>query len=114
MNGTLIYREYNTDGPINELDLSRLNVGQYIYYWIGDNSPQRWVYEVILRDGEKAAVMQTMKNDWFLPNFCVDLKTGAMITSAGKCKFNKDGSGKLADGNVSWDIDGNVTTTRIK
>ena len=114
MNGTLIYREYNTDGPINELDLSRLNVGQYIYYWIGDNSPQRYVYEVILRDSKKTAVMQTMKNDWFLPNFCVDLKTGAMITSAGKCKFNKDGSGKLADGNVSWDIDGNVTTTRIK
>lgn len=114
MNDTLIYREYNTDGPINELDLSSLNVGQYIYYWIGDNSPQRYVYEVILRDSKKAAVMQTMTNDWFLPNFCVDLKTGAMITSAGKCKFNKDGSGKLADGNVSWDIDGNVTTTRIK
>lgn len=114
MNDTLIYREYNTDGPINELDLSRLNVGQYIYYWIGDNSPQRYIYEVILRDSKKAAVMQTMTNDWFLPNFCVDLKTGAMITSAGGCKFNADGSGQLADGNVKWDTEGNIYSNYFK
>lgn len=114
MNDTLIYREYNTDGPINELDLSSLNVGQYIYYWIGDNSPQRYIYEVILRDGEKAAVMQTMTNDWFLPNFCVDLKTGAMITSAGKCKFNTDGSGRLADGSIEWDSNGNLSANNFK
>lgn len=37
--------------------------------------------------------------------------SGAIKIAGGKILLNKDGSGRLADGNVTWDVDGNVDIT---
>lgn len=50
----------------------------------------------------------------FRPNICINYKTGQMWTSSGKCIFNTDGSGKLADGSIEWDINGNVSANYFK
>lgn len=39
----------------------------------------------------------------FKPNWCVNLETGQMWTSTGKCYFAADGSGYLASDNINWD-----------
>lgn len=44
----------------------------------------------------------------FKPNWCVNLKTGEMWTGAGKSHFASDGSGFLANENISWDTNGNL------
>lgn len=48
-------------------------------------------------------------NSKFDPNWCVNLRTGEMWMGQGKCYFSSDGSGKLADGNISWTSDGILT-----
>lgn len=44
----------------------------------------------------------------FKPAWCVNLVTGEMWTGTGKCYFAADGSGKLANGNITWDSSGNL------
>lgn len=44
----------------------------------------------------------------FRPTWCVNLVTGEMWTGTGKCYFAADGSGKLANGNITWDSSGNL------
>lgn len=45
----------------------------------------------------------------FRPNWCVNLATGEQWLGAGKIYFAADGSGRLANGNVTFDKDGNLT-----
>ena len=47
-------------------------------------------------------------NSSFKPSWCVNLVTGEMWASLGKCYFAADGSGKLAGGKISWDSDGTL------
>lgn len=49
------------------------------------------------------------KSNSFRPNWCVNLATGQMWTSAGKCVFNADGSGSLGNGALTWDSKGEYT-----
>ena len=44
----------------------------------------------------------------FIPNITLDGQTGAAYFGAKKVMFNPDGSGHLANDNISWDMDGNV------
>lgn len=46
----------------------------------------------------------------FRPNYCLNCRTGEMwIGKAGASNFSSDGSGYIANGNISWDADGNIT-----
>lgn len=45
----------------------------------------------------------------FAPNLYLNFLTGAARLAAGKAKFFADGSGSLAGGNITWDVNGNVT-----
>ena len=46
----------------------------------------------------------------FRPNYCLNCRTGEMwIGKAGASNFKSDGSGYIANGNISWDADGNIT-----
>ena len=45
----------------------------------------------------------------FRPNWCVNLSTGEQWLGAGKVYFAADGSGRLANGNVTFDASGNLT-----
>lgn len=45
----------------------------------------------------------------FRPNWCVNLATGEQWLGAGKTYFAADGSGHLADGNISWTSNGTLT-----
>lgn len=44
----------------------------------------------------------------FIPNLKLDGNLGEIIAGAGKIKFNKDGSGYLANGNLRWETDGTL------
>ena len=44
----------------------------------------------------------------FRPNVAINLKTGEVYFGCDKTRFGADGSGKLANGNIKWDADGNV------
>ena len=44
----------------------------------------------------------------FRPNIALNFRTGASYFSCGKVRFNTDGSGQLANGNVKWDSNGNT------
>lgn len=50
----------------------------------------------------------------FRPNWCANLGTGEQWFSAGKVYFRYDGSGYLADQNISWDVNGNLKFGRIE
>lgn len=47
----------------------------------------------------------------FYPNTCLNFKTGQVWLNTGKTVFNIDGSGKFANGKISWDSKGDLTTT---
>lgn len=47
----------------------------------------------------------------FRPNYCLNCKTGEIWFGAGTSHFDPDGSGKLANGNISWTSGGNLTVT---
>ena len=49
----------------------------------------------------------------FMPNVCINFKTGEMWTSGGKTNFDADGSGYLADGQVLWTSGGTSGVTFI-
>ena len=44
----------------------------------------------------------------FRPNVAINLKTGEVYFGCDKTRFGADGSGKLANGNIKWDADGNI------
>ena len=44
----------------------------------------------------------------FVPNITLDGQTGAAYFGANKIMFNPDGSGQLADGNISWNENGEI------
>lgn len=48
----------------------------------------------------------------FRPNLCFNLATGEAWLGCGKIKFNKDGSGSLANGNITWDKTGKTTIAK--
>ena len=45
----------------------------------------------------------------FRPNIAINFRTGATYFSCGKVQFNIDGSGQLANGNIEWNSNGDVT-----
>ena len=45
----------------------------------------------------------------FRPNYLLNCETGEMWLGEGASYFNKDGSGYLANKNISWDTEGNLT-----
>lgn len=50
----------------------------------------------------------------FKPNICFNLKTGQVWMNAGKTTFNPDGSGQLANGDISWKKDGSLNVDALK
>jgi hypothetical protein len=50
----------------------------------------------------------------FKPNICFNLKTGKVWMNAGKTVFNSDGSGQLANGDISWNFDGKLDVNTLK
>ena len=44
----------------------------------------------------------------FRPNVAINLKTGEVYFGCDKTRFGANGSGKLANGNIKWDADGNI------
>lgn len=44
----------------------------------------------------------------FRPNVCINYRTGEAWFAAGKVNIKPDGSGKLANGNITWDSSGNT------
>ena len=47
----------------------------------------------------------------FRPNYCLNCETGEIWFGAGSSHFDPDGSGELANGNISWTSNGNLTVT---
>lgn len=45
----------------------------------------------------------------FRPNYLLNCETGEVWLGAGSSYFNDDGSGQLANGNITWDTEGNIT-----
>lgn len=45
----------------------------------------------------------------FRPNVCINYRTGEAWFAAGKVNIKPDGSGKLANGNISWNTSGDVS-----
>lgn len=50
----------------------------------------------------------------FRPNICIDMNTGEVWFAHGNVNFKTDGSGSLAQGNISWDSDGNLSSNYFK
>jgi len=48
-------------------------------------------------------------NNSFRPNYLLNCETGEVWLGAGSSYFNDDGSGQLANGNITWDTEGNIT-----
>lgn len=53
------------------------------------------------------------RSDMFAPNLYLNFLTGAARLAGGKAKFNPDGSGSLAGGNLTWDEDGLIAKGTI-
>ena len=50
----------------------------------------------------------------FRPNICINMNTGEVWFAHGNVNFKTDGSGSLAQGNISWDSDGNLSSNYFK
>ena len=74
----------------------------FVYSHYGNNGSSNH-YEDFNPSGDDA-----MSSSW-KPCFAINCETGEVWMGTGKSYFKKDGSGKLANGNISWDSSGNLT-----
>jgi hypothetical protein len=79
------------------------------------NPTDRWVYAGTTVEIDDADVDPYEVNDSevalhsFRPNVCINFKTGEIWCSTGKVNFDADGSGKVANGGITWNSKGEVT-----
>ena len=115
LNNALVYWDYVADGQIDLDKVSEYPVGTYFVYNIANEATNNYVYKIIEDEqGQRQLEMQTSTKTNFIPNICINFRTGAMFMSAGKCLFSVDGSGHLADKGISWDKEGNISSQGMK
>lgn len=116
MTDNLVYWDYGANSSMTEDSTRDYPIGTFFVYNISttNTAPNQYIYKLIENgDGERELKMITYTNGNFVPNVCINMRTGAMFTSAGKCLFKIDGSGKLANNSISWDTDGNLSSNNF-
>ena len=89
------------DGLIGEMVFN----DEFVFSMYGKNSSDGTTNSY--DEFKKSDPMNTSNS--FRPNYLLNCETGEVWLGAGSSYFNDDGSGSLANGNITWDTEGNIT-----